>query len=96
MAGPRKRAGPPGGPLRDLGEMAAARRRLLGMTQRDAAELAGVGISSVAALEDGSDRLTLSVVLRIFEALGLALAAAPIQTVRADPALVQLSAGAPW
>lgn len=77
MSAPRRRHDPPHGPLVGLAELAASRRRLLGLTQRATAELADVGISSIYALEDGSDRLTLEILMRILDALGLALAVAP-------------------
>ena len=74
MSGPRKRTKPPG-PLPGLGEAATARRHRLGMTQRDMAELAGVGLSSVHALESGRDTLTLALALKMLNVLGLTLAA---------------------
>jgi len=77
MSAPRRRHDPPRGPLVGLAGLAASRRRLLGLTQRAAAELADVGISSIYALEDGSDRLTLEILMRILDALGLALVVAP-------------------
>lgn len=88
MTGPRRRRSAPLGPLGGLAELAANRRRLLGLTQRAAAELAGVGVSSIYAVEDGSDRITLAILLRIFDALGLALVATPPGALPADPQLI--------
>lgn len=94
MAGPRRRREPSTGPLAPLGALAAERRRLLGLTQRDAAELAGVGVSSVHAVEAGSDRLTLTVLLRILEALGLQLWAGADDALRSVPHAVRVGSGA--
>lgn len=94
MARPRRRSDAPTGPLAQLAVLAADRRRLLGLTQRDAAELAGVGISSIHALEAGSDRLTLAVVLRILEALGVQLWAGADDALRSAPHVVRVGSGA--
>lgn len=91
MTGPRERHAPPRGPLVGLAELAASRRRLLRLTQRAAADLAGVGISSIYAVEAGSDRVTLAILLRILDALGLVLAAAPPAALSTDPQVVTLT-----
>lgn len=74
-----------------MAELAASRRRLLGLTQRATAELADVGISSIYALEEGSDRLRLEILLRILDTLGLALVVAPPATLPTDPQVVILN-----
>lgn len=91
MSTPRRRHDPPRGPLVGLAELTSSRRRLLGLTQRAAAELADVGISSIYALEEGSNRLTLEILIRILDALGLTLIVAPPATLPADPQVVILS-----
>ena len=91
MSAPRRRHDPPRGPLVGLAELAANRRRLLGLTQRATAELADVGISSIYALEEGSNRLTLEILMRILDALGLALIVAPPATVSTAPQVVVLN-----
>lgn len=84
--GPRKR-NMPTGPLSGLGIAAAEQRHRLGMTQRDLAELAGVGLSSVHALETGSDRLTMAVVQQILDVLGLTLAAGTTRAITETPGM---------
>ncbi|NUS43457.1 MAG: helix-turn-helix transcriptional regulator [Mycobacteriaceae bacterium] len=71
------------GSLADFGAFTAARRRTLDLTQRDLADLADVGISSVRTLEAGHTSLTLAVTLRIMDALGLTLVAIPPVDARA-------------
>ena len=91
MIGPRERHELPRGPLVGLAELVASRRRLLKLTQRAAADLAGVGNSSIYAVEAGSDRVTLAILLRILDALGLVLAAAPPAALPRDLQVVTLS-----
>ena len=82
-AGPRRRGTTHAGPLDRLGALTTRRRLVLGLTQHELADLAGVGVSSVRALEAGQETLTLAVALRILEALGLAVAAAPLSELSA-------------
>lgn len=56
-----------------MAKAATQRRHALGITQQELAELAGVGVSSVRALESGIDTMTMSIVMRILAALGLRL-----------------------
>lgn len=91
MSTPRERHNPPRGPLVELAQFAASRRRHLGLTQRAAAELSGVGISSIYALEDASDRLTLEILMRILDTLGLALVVAPPAALPDDSMVVVLN-----
>jgi predicted transcriptional regulator len=53
------------------------RRRTLGLTQLDLADLADVGVSSVRTLEAGQLSPTLAITLRILDALGLTLVSMP-------------------
>jgi predicted transcriptional regulator len=55
----------------------AQRRRTLGLTQTDLADLADVGVSSVRTLEAGLISPTLAITLRIVSALGLTLVSMP-------------------
>jgi predicted transcriptional regulator len=70
--------------------LVADRQLVLGLTQVELAELAGVGLSSVRTLEGGFDAMTLTVVIAVLDALGLALAVGPRPTLRAVPGAVVL------
>lgn len=74
---PRRSARTGRGQLGDAAQLIARRRRELGLTQRELSELAEVGERSVQSLEAGTARIRLDVVLRILDALGLALAVVP-------------------
>lgn len=56
-----------------LGARLRARRRGLGLDQTVLAELAGVSTHTLSNLESGRSNPTLSVLLRVFGALGLEL-----------------------
>lgn len=70
------------GPLGDAARFIAQRRRELGLTQRELSELADVGERSVQSLEAGTARIRLDVVLRVLDALGLALVVVPRSVAR--------------
>ncbi len=74
---PRRRVRDVRGSLHELGRLSRERRLALELTQHDLADLAGVGVSSVRALEGGRETMSLAVALRICDALGLALVVAP-------------------
>lgn len=74
---PRSRSRNGGGPLAPFGLYVAQRRRTLGLTQLDLADLADVGVSSVRTLEAGRTSPTLAISLRILNALGLTLVSMP-------------------
>ena len=57
--------------LQDLGERVALARRARGLTQRDLAHLAGVGASSIVALEKGHPGVAVGTLARALDALGL-------------------------
>ena len=82
---PRRRQKFDVGTLRDLARAVADRRLALGLTQADLADLAGVGLASVRGLEAGKSSLSLSVALRILDALGLAVGMADVPIMRSDP-----------
>jgi y4mF family transcriptional regulator len=65
------------GPLAPFGSFVAERRRTLGLTQVELADLADVGVSSVRTLEAGQTSPTLAISLRILDALGLTLVSMP-------------------
>ena len=94
-AAPRRRHKANSGALRELGELALTRRLALGLTQSDLADLAGVGLSSVRALEAGRESMTLVVALRIVDGLGLALAVAPRPDLTGLTSAVVLTAPTP-
>jgi y4mF family transcriptional regulator len=85
---PRRRVRDISGTLHQLGRLSRERRLALGLTQRDLADLAGVGVSSVRALEGGRETMSLAVMLRICDALGLALVVAPRPTAPGADAVV--------
>jgi y4mF family transcriptional regulator len=59
--------------LLDLGQTVRARRRDLGLDQADLADLAGVSLRFVGALEAGKETVRLDKVLAVLDALGLQL-----------------------
>lgn len=61
------------GILLQIGESIKARRKVLGITQRTLAELAGVGINTLTRIEKGLGNPSLEVLLKIAETLGLDL-----------------------
>lgn len=69
--GPRQSRRDIVGPLNDLGKAASARRLALNLTQLQLAELAGVGVSSVRAIEAGADTPSLAVAIKVLRTLGL-------------------------
>lgn len=57
--------------MEQIGQTIKDRRKELGVTQREVAELAGVGINSLVAIERGKGNPSLKTLLRILEVLGL-------------------------
>ena len=90
-SGPRRRRKDD---LTDAGRLVADRRLALGLTQVEVADLAGVGVSSVRTLEAGSDAMTLTVVIAVLDALGLAVAVGPRPALHAVPDAVVLEPAA--
>lgn len=64
-------------PAGSLGVAVRDRRRALGLTQEDLADLAGVGLRLVHEVEHGRDTVQLANLLRLLRALGLHLEVAP-------------------
>jgi y4mF family transcriptional regulator len=73
--------------LQDLGERVALARRARGLTQRDLAHLAGVGASSIVALEKGHPGVALGTLARALDALGLLAEINELLAPQRDPAL---------
>lgn len=57
--------------MEQIGQTIKDRRKELGVTQQEVAELAGVGINSLVAIERGKGNPSLKTLLRILEVLGL-------------------------
>jgi transcriptional regulator with XRE-family HTH domain len=70
-----KRAG--SGALGSLGAATAARRRELGLTQRELSQLSGVSERSIQALEAGKGSLQVDLLVRVLDAIGLSLTVVP-------------------
>lgn len=54
-----------------IGQIIKARRKELGVTQQEVANLASVGINSLVAIERGNGNPSLKTLLRILDVLGL-------------------------
>lgn len=61
------------GILVQIGESIKARRKVLGITQRTLAELAGVGVNTLTRIEKGEGNPSLEVLLKLADTLGLDL-----------------------
>lgn len=79
---PRRRGPLAPGPWTEFGAAVAARRHALGLTQRDLADLAGVSLSTLQALEAGRRAARVDSLHRILRALGWALVALPVPQAR--------------
>jgi y4mF family transcriptional regulator len=77
MAAPRRRHDRRTGGLAAAGDLVRDRRLQLGLTQADLADLSGVGLSSVRALEAGRESVGLAIALHVLAALGLGLGLGP-------------------
>ncbi|HSF26044.1 MAG TPA: helix-turn-helix domain-containing protein [Actinomycetes bacterium] len=74
---PRRRGPRDAGPWAGFGAGVARRRRELGLTQRDLADLADVAVATVQGLEAGRLATRLGSLAAILDALGLTLTAVP-------------------
>ena len=79
---PRRRGPVAPGPWTEFGEAVAARRHALGLTQRDLADLAGVSLTTVQAMEAGRRAARVDSLHRTLRALGWALVALPVPEAR--------------
>lgn len=59
----------------DLGRTIAARRKKLGVSQQELAELAGVSVRVLSSLERGKPTIRLDTLVPVLDALGLELQA---------------------
>ena len=67
--------------IRDVGELVKIRRKQLGMRQKEAAGLLGVGVRFLSELERGKETLSVGKVLSVVERLNLVVI---IQSTRND------------
>jgi transcriptional regulator with XRE-family HTH domain len=61
----------PGNALVGLGERVALSRKARGLTQRDLAHIAGVGVSSIVSLETGQPGVAIGTLARALDAMDL-------------------------
>ncbi|MEN9842655.1 MAG: hypothetical protein RLZZ612_484 [Pseudomonadota bacterium] len=74
--------------LMRVGQRVALARRARHLNQRDLAFLAGVGASSIVALEKGHPGVALGTLARVLDALGLLTELDELLTPQRDPALL--------
>ena len=79
----------PGQALVSLGQRVALARRARQLSQRDLAFLAGVGASSIVALEKGHPGVAMGTLARVLDALELLTEMDQLLAPQRDPALVQ-------
>ena len=59
--------------IEEIGDLIKRRRKALGITQSDAAELAGVAVHTLSNIESGKANPTIEVLTSVLEVLGLEL-----------------------
>ncbi len=91
---PRRRGPLAPGPWTEFGAAVATRRHALGLTQRDLADLAGVSLTTLQALEAGRRAARVDSLHRILRALGWALVALPVPEARRAGAVLLPADGA--
>lgn len=57
----------------EIGNTIKDRRRFLGITQKELSEIAGLGLRSYVAVENGNGNPTIEQLRKIFSALGLTM-----------------------
>jgi transcriptional regulator with XRE-family HTH domain len=92
---PRRRGPQQPGPWTRFGQRLAERRRELGLTQRELADLADVSFSTVQALEAGRTATKVESLHRILRVLGWALVALPLREARRSAGALLLPADGP-
>ncbi len=63
--------------MKDIIQQVKARRRELGVTLRDVAELSGIGINALSRFEQGLGGMSLKNVMHVLDILGLRLRVEP-------------------
>lgn len=63
--------------MKDIIQQVKARRRALGVTLRDVAELSGIGINALSRFEQGLGGMSLKNVMHVLNILGLRLRVEP-------------------
>ncbi len=71
-----------------MGDRVKIARKARQMTQAELAQLAGVGISTVASIEGGFDGIAFGHVLRVLDAMGLLDQADELFSPKSDPEIV--------
>lgn len=66
--------------LGDIGTYIRERRRVLGITLKDLAELSGIGINMLNKIELGQANPTLRILMKLFDVLGLEMSLSPKRT----------------
>ena len=59
--------------MQNLGEQIAQRRKYLNISQADLAEMAGVSLRTVSAIENGSANPSISILSKILEIIGFVI-----------------------
>ena len=59
--------------MQNLGEQIAQRRKYFNISQADLAEMAGVSLRTVSAIENGSANPSISILSKILEILGFVI-----------------------
>lgn len=66
--------------LSDIGTYIRERRRALGITLKDLAELSGMGINTLNKIELGQANPTFKILMELFDVLGLEISLSPERT----------------
>lgn len=80
--------------LIELGRRVAVLRKARGYTQADLAQVAGVGISTIASIEGGFDGVALGNVLKVMLAMGLLDQTDSLFSLEGDPDLLRYAQNA--
>ena len=67
--------------MEQIGNIIKERRKELGINQQELADLAGVGINSLVAIERGKGNPSLKTLLRILDVLGLEIKLARVSSI---------------
>jgi transcriptional regulator with XRE-family HTH domain len=71
-------------PAVEIGRLLRSRRRALGVSQRDLAELSGIAVHTLSNIESGDGNPSLNVIGRILDTLGLEMVLRPRRTSEAS------------